>query len=109
MNAIKVDAIYIVRVSITDDLTKADRVGWYDDEEYALEAVRKNTCDIWETCYNYAVVEKVEQGMYPTCRKMWIFKYRVPIEGSPLNGEYELIKVVTDLQEIHSLHCTFVG
>lgn len=109
MNETKIDAIYIVRVSATDDLTIADRVGWYDNEKDALEAVKTNTCDIWETCYNYAVVEKVEQGMFPTCKKMWIFKYRVPVEGNPLDGEYELIEVVTDIMKINKLHCTFVG
>ena len=106
----KTEYIYIIRVTDNEKLEGLDQVGWYDNEEYALDSVKKNTCDIWETCYNYAVVEKVEQGMFPTCRKLWVFKYKIPVVGNPLNGEYELIKETEDIAEISKLiSCVFVG
>lgn len=39
-------------------------VGYYSTFEAAEEAVLDNACDIWETCYDYAVIENVEEGLY---------------------------------------------
>lgn len=39
-------------------------VGYYFDFDDAVNAVLENWGDIHEGCYNYAVVEKVEAGLY---------------------------------------------
>ena len=37
--------------------------GFYTDFNDCVSALHRNTCDIWETCYNYACIEKVEEGI----------------------------------------------
>ena len=106
----KVDHIYVVRVTDNENLRGLEQVGWYDNEEVAIDSVKNNVCDIWETCYNYAVIEKVQQGMFPTCVKIWVFKYKILDEKHPLDGIYELIKETDDLMEINkTISCVFVG
>jgi len=39
-------------------------VGYYSTFEKANEAVLDNACDIWETCYDYAVIENIPEGLY---------------------------------------------
>ncbi|SNX54151.1 hypothetical protein [Thermoanaerobacterium sp. RBIITD] len=51
-------------------------VGYYNTFEKANKAVRENKCDLWETCYNYAVIEKIEEGLYQTSyEKRWFYKF----------------------------------
>ena len=50
-------------------------VGYYSSKEDAIECVKGNYGDIWETCYNYAVVEKIEEGIYNATREREFFKY----------------------------------
>ncbi len=50
-------------------------VGFFHEEESAIEAVKANACDIYETCYEYAVVEEVTPGLYSWKRNCWCFKY----------------------------------
>ena len=40
-------------------------VGYYTEKEQAINAVLENRCDLWETIYTYAVVERLEPGLYP--------------------------------------------
>ena len=52
-----------------------DVVGYYTDLDVAIEAVSSNACDINETVYAYAVIEKVSEGVYnPSVTSYW-FKY----------------------------------
>lgn len=39
-------------------------VGYVKTFEEAEEIVTKNVCDIWETCYDYAVIENIQEGLY---------------------------------------------
>ena len=39
-------------------------VGYFKTFEEAEQAVIKNACDIWETCYDYAVIENIKEGLY---------------------------------------------
>lgn len=65
-------------------------VGYYDNFKDADDAVKSNCCDIFETIYNYAVIEKVEPGLYPYCRERWF--YQVHIENDDwLSAEYKPI------------------
>ena len=52
-------------------------VGYYADKQHAIEAVKNNNADINETCYDYALVEEVEEGLYQPANsdKRWLFKF----------------------------------
>lgn len=52
-------------------------VGFRHSFEDAWESVRQNMCDIWETCYDYALIEEVEPCMYPASIKRWWFKFNM--------------------------------
>lgn len=39
-------------------------VGFYESEYDAINAVKENTCDLWEYCYDYAIVERVYEGVF---------------------------------------------
>lgn len=45
--------------------TKHSRcVGYFSDLNRAKEVLTENQCDLFETIYNYAVIEKVAEGLY---------------------------------------------
>lgn len=50
-------------------------VGWYSEFDNAYLSVSKNSCDINETCYRYAVIEESEEGLYNPTLKRWWFEY----------------------------------
>lgn len=50
-------------------------VGWYDNFESAYDAVAENACDINETCYQYALIEECEKGLYHPASKRTFFQY----------------------------------
>ena len=50
-------------------------VGYFKTFEEAEQAVIKNACDIWETCYDYAVIENIEEGIYQYDTTPTWFKY----------------------------------
>lgn len=50
-------------------------VGFYNKREHARECVMGNYGDIWETCYNYAVIEKIEEGLYSDLNDREFFKF----------------------------------
>lgn len=37
--------------------------GYYSDKETALKAVHENWTDMWEFCYNYALIEEIDEGI----------------------------------------------
>lgn len=39
-------------------------VGYFETFDEADESVLNNNCDIWETIYDYCVVEKIKSGIY---------------------------------------------
>ena len=49
-------------------------IGWYQDFNTADLCVRENWGDIWETCYNYAIIEYVEEGLYPITQR-WYYQW----------------------------------
>ena len=63
-------------------------VGYFFDKDDAINHVKENVCDIWETCYNYAIVEGVKPGFYEPADKedRWLFKFNHE------TGEYEQIE-----------------
>lgn len=52
-------------------------IGYYMDKEAAFERVKENACDINETCYDYALVEQIREGLFrpATYDSRWWFKY----------------------------------
>jgi hypothetical protein len=53
---------FITTIDSKDGDTRC--VGYYSTFEKAEGAVLDNACDIWETCYDYAVIENVGEGLY---------------------------------------------
>lgn len=53
---------FITTVDAKDEDTRC--VGYFQTFEEAENAVKNNACDIWETCYNYAVIENIPCGLY---------------------------------------------
>ena len=49
--------------------------GYYSEHETALQALHENWTDMWETCYHYAVLEYLEEGIAPYSENTQWFKY----------------------------------
>jgi hypothetical protein len=49
--------------------------GYSKDFKYADESIRNNVTDLNETIYDYAVIEKVEEGLNPIAWDRWFYKY----------------------------------
>ena len=47
--------------------------------------VENNVCGIDERYYNYAVIEEVEEGLYPLRSNRWFFEYNSEVD------QFELI------------------
>lgn len=71
-------------------------VGYYFTKKDAFDSVINNVCDIWETCYTYALIEAVKPGLYEPASKSerWFFKYNRVI------NKYEPIDEPDDLEHI---------
>ena len=53
-------------------------VGFYTSLDDATNAVLENVCDLWETIYDYVVIEKVYEGLYGSTTygsQTWWFKW----------------------------------
>jgi hypothetical protein len=57
------------------DVGSCRTFGYFEDKEVALEAVKKNWCDIQERLYRYAVVEYIEEGLYNLATDRWFFEW----------------------------------
>ena len=56
-------------VPFTDERRKKHRsrcVGYFESLERAANLVESNACDLHETIYEFAVIEKLGEGIYPT-------------------------------------------
>ena len=82
-SSIKTNGLYFVSVfsgySInalkTYHFHDATCVGFFETLKRAERVVENNCCDIWETCYDYAVIEKIEYGLYPIPEVVAFYKY----------------------------------
>lgn len=61
--------------------------GYYDNFNDADRALIVNHKDMSETIYDYAVIEYIRQGIFPTVQDRWFYKYNsekdvyIPIEA----------------------------
>ena len=57
--------------------------GFYTDKEVALKALHENWTDMWETCYNYAILEPYYEGIsgYVFNEDRQFFKYNREKDG----------------------------
>ena len=78
--------------------TGAERTwGFYRNKEYALDALHRNFTDMWETIYDYAVLEPYEEGISGYCydeERIW-FKYNRE------NDSYEEIAEPEGMKHFH--------
>jgi hypothetical protein len=64
-------------------------VGYYKNKKDAIDTILENCGDIWETIYTYAVVERIEPGLYPIADERWFFKWNMDTR------QYEPIEPLT--------------
>lgn len=67
-------------------ITSKCLVGFFTDINEAHWAIKTNACDIHETCYEYAVIEIMNEGLYSTECDRWFYKW------SNVTERYEAIK-----------------
>ena len=62
-------------------------LGWFDNEKEAVNFVESNRLDINETCYDYALISFIPQGIYRVpVQQIW-FKFNYDIK------KYEKIEI----------------
>ena len=77
----KIYTVMVITDLYHDEQTKCPEfgssrlVGWYPEFNMANSSVKENSCDINETCYNYALIEECEWGLYHPASKRWWYKY----------------------------------
>jgi hypothetical protein len=57
------------------DIGSARTFGYYANSSDAKEAVRHNFCDIFESMYDYMVIEHIEEGLYQLASGRLFFKW----------------------------------
>ena len=63
------------------DIGSSRVFGYYDNFEFADEALRHNCCDMYEYLYLYAVVEKIDAGIHSIAEERWFYKYDKEKDG----------------------------
>lgn len=59
--------------------------GYYKDHNTAVQALYENWTDMWEFCYDYALLEQFDEGICPYCEERQWFKY-----DRERNGYFEI-------------------
>lgn len=57
-------------------------IGYYTDKDVAFERIQENACDINETCYDYVLIEQIQEGLFhpATSDSRWWFKYNTELK-----------------------------
>ena len=71
---------------------------FYHTLKDAKFTVENNVCDIWEYCYQYAVIEEVDIGCYPYCEKRWFYKWEKDKTEKHYGGRYVPIDTPEELK-----------
>jgi hypothetical protein len=94
MNVNKI--IYFVIMKETLEDFKTHTVGWFVNVNDAIEFVKNNLLDIREDCYNYAIIEKSNEGVYNFNENSQIwFKYN--------NEKFKMIKMPKKFKNVLGL------
>lgn len=64
--------------------------GYYETYWEADHAVKRNTCDIHEYVYDYAVIEEIEPGIHAIAEKRWFYKF---------NHDYRIYSPIEEPEE----------
>ena len=92
------EGLYFI-TTITDcskDNYSSRCVGYVKDKDVAIDIVKNNVCDLFETIYHYAVIEKIEEGLYQYALDddaIW-FEFNCETE------EYEMIPKPKEMENI---------
>lgn len=77
---VRMDRIYTITAMSKDGRYK--RIfGYFFWFTFADQAVRENWSDIWETSYDWVVIEEVESGIHPINEEEWWYEYDIKKEG----------------------------
>lgn len=79
------------------DFGNTRTVGWVGNLEIAKEIVVNNYGDIWEYSYDYAVIEEVEEGLYPLCKDRWFYQYNEELKQYVPIQEPDWMKMYVNL------------
>ena len=71
--------------------------GFYDNLKDAVATVRYNKTDLWETVYDYCVIEEYEIGISGYTFRRWFYKYIFE------KNEYEWMEEPDELKH----YCSF--
>ena len=66
--------------------------GFYSNKEDALNTLHENRTDLWETIYDYAVLEEYHEGISNSTMKRQFFKYNMEKDGYFEIEEPECVK-----------------
>lgn len=66
--------------------------GYYKEKGNALLALHHNWTDMNEDCYDFAVLEKMDEGVVPYCEERYWFKYDIERNGYFEIEEPECVK-----------------
>lgn len=72
-------------------------IGYYKDLSRAYKVLRNNLTNIWEGCYNYAVIEKIEEGISGSVVYRQFFYYNNLIDGYEELEEPNCVNCLTNL------------
>lgn len=93
--------MYIYTITMIEDIDKKHGAigsvrcfGYSTDFEYVDSRVRKNATDLHECLYKYAIIEKVEEGLYPCATERWLYEFDFD------NGVFNPIEVPESLRHI---------
>lgn len=76
-------------------VTNCRTVGWFPTFNLADYATVNNFGDIHETGYQYAVIEEMEFGLYPYCKRDFWYKFdKEQEEYVPINKPKEFRNIV---------------
>lgn len=70
--------------------------GFYSNKEDALNTLHENRTDLWETIYDYAVLEEYHEGISNSTMKRQFFKYNMEKDGYFEIEEPECVTNVCD-------------
>ena len=73
--------------------------GFYKDLSDAVVTVRHNVTDLWETIYEYAIIEEYHEGIGGYNFNRWFFRY---------NQEIRLTTMKKNKVNFYSLNCNFI-